>query len=334
MIKKLQNHRFISILLIIGVILCVAVIFIFIVLTSGKIKLNPANEDRKYQEISFQGKNYKYKENVINILCLGIDKDEELSERNDFDNSVGQADVILLASIDLENNNIRVIAIPRDTMVDLYMYNGNGEFNGTTEGQLTLQYAYADGMEKSAGLMVKQVSNLLGGIPINGYVALTYSCIPAINDAVGGVDVVMDASYGFYDTELPEGSTVHLTGEQAIWYLRFRDTSVAGSAMTRMDRHVEYLNSFVEQAKSKLKEDYTLPLTLLEELEKYMITDIEADEIMYLATNVIHCDFDANHIYTLPGETVRGEEYEEYYLDEMGVQELILELLYEPVEEE
>ena len=38
-----------------------------------------------------------------------------------------------------------------------------------------------------------------------------------------------------------------------------------------------------------------------------------------------------NHFYSLKGETIQGEEFEEFYVDEEALYELIIDIFYEPV---
>ncbi len=286
-------------------------------------------EKADYEVITYQGQEYQYRDNLINILCMGIDKDEEMSLRDDNGNSVGQSDAIFLVSLDLENNDIRIIAIPRDTMVTIQKFDGNGSYLGSGPGQLTLQYAYADGQEKSAKLVASQVSSILGGIPINAYVAINLRCLWVLNDAIGGVDITMDDDYTVLNPEFKEGATVHLSGNSVENYVRGRDTSVAGSAYTRIHRQKIYIQAFFEKAKTVFKEDMTLPVTLMQTLEKDMETDITVDEAVYLLSEALDCSFLEENMCTLSGEIRKGEKYEEYYLDEDAVEALVVDLFYE-----
>lgn len=322
-----------------GVFLLLAVTIVFSVYQLGKRELREAAEwtidnaalepEDTYHTIVYQGKEYEYRKDIVNVLCLGIDKKEQLSLRNDFDHSVGQADAVYLASIDTKKHEMRILAIPRDTMVILQMYNDNGEYLGMRDGQLTLQYAYADGMEKSAQLMVGQVSKLLYGVPVNTYVAINIYSLWNVNAAVGGVYLTMDQDYTNLNPAFVQGETILLQEKLVEDYLRVRDTAEAKSAYTRMQRQKQYMLAFFETAKNKLKTDITLPFRLLDLLEKDMETDVTLPELAYLLTQGLQCGFSNENIYTLPGEQVSGEEYEEFHVDEEAAEELILKLFYE-----
>ena len=50
-----------------------------------------------------------------------------------------------------------------------------------------------------------------------------------------------------------------------------------------------------------------------------------------LVTELMDYDFSEDQMYTVPGETVMGDQYEEYYVDEDALLNLIMEVFYVPV---
>ena len=272
---------------------------------------------------------YRYKENTINILVMGIDKDTAMSERDHSSNSVGQADTIFVASLDMDSQELRLIAVHRDTMVSLEKYNGQGEYLGVQQGQISLQYAYGDGQKQSCELMKEQVCTMLGGIPIYGYVALNMNTIPAINDAVGGVEVTMEEDYTRYDRAFKKGKTVRLKGNQVLRFIRSRDAKKEGSAYDRLMRQKTYLKAFASQAKSALAGNVQIVLVLLKELEGNFETDLNEADITYLLLQALSCQFSEDNIWVLPGTIEQGEKYEEYYLDELAVRAGVIRMFYE-----
>ena len=197
-------------------------------------------------------------------------------------------------------------------------------------GQLALQYAYADGQEKSCSLVIGQVADILKNeVPINGYVAMNLSCIGTVNDAVGGVTVEMDDDYTLYNAKFKKGATVHLQGEEAQEFVQGRDIMVSGSAYSRIGRQKRYLKAFISQAKKTLAQNPALAVNLMSQLSDYMLTDISTDEVLYLSTELSGCNFDEENMQILQGNIQMGEQYEEYYLDDEAVQQTIIDLFYE-----
>ena len=80
---------------------------------------------------------------------------------------------------------------------------------------------------------------------------------------------------------------MHLMGEAAFWYVKARDVNVFGSADMRLARQKQYLNAYVQAARSAVKKDITVALDLYQAVVPQMVTDISADEVAYLAPTTI-----------------------------------------------
>ena len=283
--------------------------------------------------LRYNGKIYSYKKNCLTFLCMGIDKKGEMEASEDLLKG-GQADAVFLAVLDPDEKKISVIGINRDTMTDISVYDENGLYIGTQTAQIALQHGYGDGMEISCERMMEAVSHLFYGIPIHGYCSLNMEVITLINDAVGGVTVTVPEDLEVRGTlKWEKGQQVHLTGEDAYTFVQYRDTRLAQSAEGRLARQKQYLQAFITQARAAMREDMTLPLTLYEMVSPYMVTDISAEEAVYLATQALSYRFDAGDIHTLEGEVVMGEKFEEFYQDDTALYELILQVFYEESED-
>lgn len=270
--------------------------------------------------LRYQGKTYAYQEDVMTFLCMGIDKSGETKASADLHRG-GQADALFLAVMDPGEKKISVIGVNRDTMAELFVYDEEGNYLGREIGQIALQHAYGDGMEESCERTVEAVSNLFYGIPIHGYFAMNMDVIIPLNDAVGGVDVVIG-----------EGDEkVHLEGQEAYSFVRNRDMYAPHSAEQRLERQKQYLEAFALQAKKAVVQDLTLPAKLYTEILPYMVTDISASEAVYLATQAVSYTFGQDNLYSLEGEIRMGEQFEEFYLDETALYELILRIFYEEI---
>ena len=285
--------------------------------------------------ISYQGKKYRYNEDLFTVLFLGIDTKEELGTESL--NSTGdQADTNVLFVLDFKNRVVRLINISRDTMTDIDIYSAEGEYFNTIKAQLALQYAYGDGKEESCELMMKAISKLMYGMPIHGYYAMNLKGIEAANDAIGGVQltVLEDIQYEEENFSLSKGTEILLMGKTARHYVQLRNREVLGSNDLRMQRQKQYLNAFAEQLRQGIKEDITLPIKLYQQLEEYVVTNISLSEMSYLASEVLSCEFDTDNFLTVKGTIEKGEntKYEEFYVDETALYEMILEVFYEKVE--
>ncbi|MCI8692342.1 MAG: LytR family transcriptional regulator [Lachnospiraceae bacterium] len=289
------------------------------------------NEEWMDGDIRYQGIHYRYNEDVLTFLFMGIDKMTEVQKAEDgYDG--GQSDALFLLVLDPHRKKISVIGIPRDTMTEIQVYGREGEYIGTAPGQVTLQHGYGDGAELSCERSVKAVSHLFYNLPIHGYCAINMGAIPLINDAVGGIELQALETLDFKNFHVKEGETVHLKGMNAYYYLHNRDTGSFNSAGRRLGRQKQYLTAYADAAIGAMKKDITFPVTLYSTLSKYMVTDISVDEVSYLATQVMGYSFDGEGMHSLAGVTVMGEKFEEFYVDEKSLYELILKVFYEEVE--
>ncbi|MCM1101499.1 MAG: LCP family protein [Clostridium sp.] len=289
---------------------------------------NPSESDWQEGDVRYEGVHYRYNSDILTFLFLGIDKMSEVKATEEGDQG-GQSDAIFLLVLDPHSKKATVIGIPRDTMAEIDVYSPGGNFLGTTTAQITLQHGYGDGAQTSCERSKKAVSKLLYDMPIHGYCAINMGAISLINDAVGGVEVT--ALEDVVNSNIKKGQTIRLQGQQAYQYVHNRDTNSAESAFRRLDRQKQYLSAYASTALSAMKKDITLPVTLYSTISKYMVTDITIDEVSYLATQVSDYSFDGDSICSLQGEVVKGEVYEEFYVDEDALYELILKVFYEPV---
>ncbi len=289
--------------------------------------------------ILYNGQEYALNEDIITILVMGIDKEtvNEIggqswsSDEDEYQG--GQADALFLVIINPHDESIKVVAINRNAMTDVDVWGADGRYDGVYTKQVALQHGYGDGGPKSCEHQVKCVSRMFHGIKINAYAAISMDAVPELNDAVGGVtlDVLEDIVYPEYDMDLHKGDKVTLQGKKAYWYVRLRDENAFGSNEQRLMRQKQYLTAFVSTAKKQSMSDVRVAVTMYQTMQKYMVTDIDISSFTYLATEYMGYEFDDEHIYTLKGETIMGSQFEEFYIDENELEDMIVELFFEPV---
>lgn len=292
-------------------------------------------EQSKWQEgwVKYQDTIYAYKEDILTFLIMGIDKNSDVKEEAE-GTSGGQADALFLAVMDLGEKNIKVIGINRNTMTDIDVYNEEGAYLTTVSAQIAVQHGFGNGMEESCERQLKAVRKLFYNLPIHGYAAINMSAIPTINDAVGGVQVTVLEDLTQRDQSLVEGESVHLEGESAFWYVKYRDTNVFGSADKRLERQKQYLNEFIGAAKSAIKKNPAAAVNLYQAVSGQMVTNVSIDEVAYLAPLLAEYKFQSDSFYMPEGETVMGDQFEEFYVDEDALYEMILDVFYEEVKDE
>lgn len=282
--------------------------------------------------VKYGDKIYDYNDDILTFLFLGIDKMGKVEKNKDLV-SGGQSDAIFLVILNPDTGKISLLGVNRDTMVDVIMPGlGPDEETVTTTAQIAVQHGFGDGLEYSCELTRDAVSQLFYHLPIHGYAAFNMGGISALNDALGGVTVTIPEDMMKVNSAWKQRTEVTLKGKDAYDYIHYRDTKVFESARNRLARQKQYLSAMVAKALDGTKKDLTLPLTLYQTFKPYIVTDISADEISYLATVISRYSFDGDTIYTLEGTTVQGDKFEEFYPDQRALKELMLRLFYREVD--
>ena len=70
----------------------------------------------KESKAEFVSVRYRYRDSLINILCMGVDQ-KSISQEKVYGNG-GQADAVLLVSLDTDTGQVTVLNLSRDTITD------------------------------------------------------------------------------------------------------------------------------------------------------------------------------------------------------------------------
>ena len=198
--------------------------------------------------ITYEGKDYEYNDHLSNFLFMGIDK-RELVETTKGQADAGQADAIFLISWDRVGHKMSMVSIPRDTMTEIEVFDQNGDSLGKTKDHINLAYAYGDGKNVSCDLMKQAVSNLLYGLPIQGYCSINMDGIPILVESVGGITVTIpNDSLAERNPEWTKGANVGLTAENVEEFVRYRNTEKGQSAIERLERQIAFLEAYGKKA--------------------------------------------------------------------------------------
>lgn len=282
----------------------------------------------KWQEgvISYNGKEYIYNQNINTYLIMGIDKEGKVETAEDYQ-SGGQSDAMFLLVTNSVDKTMSVVSINRNTMTRIDTYYTNGINAGYVTAQICVQHGFGDGRQLSCTRTVDAVSYLFYNLPITGYLSMRMDAISIMNDAIGGVEltVLQDIDYPSKGVSLKEGETKVLNGAEAYCYLRGREQSEFDSATDRLRRQEQYIGAFSEQVSAYTKGSTSKMLSLYESIEDYVVTNIDFAD---LASELSQYEYDDSRMYTIPGETVMGEEFEEYYVDEDAFYDMIIDIFY------
>ena len=323
--KTLKHKKLIIALaiILIFIITFVATFFIIIKLGEKKLKENLVadeliniSDDYDYNaDVYHNGKAYNYNDDIVNILLLGVDKYTFLRD------SQGQADALYLISLNTADKNVNVFSISRNTLVNVDMFDVEGDYFNSVNQQICLAYSYGRSDEQSSLNCAKSVSRLMYGIPINGYYTLYLDAIKDIVDTVGGVNVTLTEEFPDILPKNKIGDTVKIKGDIAVSYLRARGESNA----PRVERQKAFISSFINSAKATVSKDLSLPVKMYKKLKERSVTDIDSSSAAYMALEALDADF---NILNLEGEYGFDGTYETFEVDEDKLYEMVLDKFY------
>ena len=224
------------------------------------------------EEITLKGR--------LNVLLIGEDNVEN-SRRSD---------TVSFVAVDLDNRNIRVLSLPRDTRVAIPKH-----------GTQKLNHAFAYGQED---LLRATVENFLG-TPVHYYVKVDYDSFPALVDLIGGVDIFVGKAMKYKDRrgglniDIPEGKN-HMNGKTALEYVRFRKDAMGD--IGRLNRQQQFLKAVLH----KIHEPANLTniAALSRGISDTLATDMPPSLTLQLCLLVKKLDKQPNNIFfkTLQGE--------------------------------
>ena len=274
--------------------------------------------------VKYNGSTYVYNKNSVNVLFMGIDKNDVLTDLGYGKN--GQADSIMVISLDTKTGKINILPISRDTMTDISVYSADGNYIGVRKAQLCTAYSYGASGKESCENVRQAVSRYLYGVEMSAYAAVDMDGVKVLGDAIGGVRLTpIETLEG---TAITKGKETVLKGDMINQYLRRRDSDL-GANSRRMLRQKQFVEAFASQAGNQVLSDFGKLAKLYNAASPYTVTDIGLSEVTYLASCCLTADVGKSIAYNyVSGETVMGERYMEFHSDKNSVFEAVLNTFY------
>ena len=270
------------------------------------------------------GVEYFPRQDITVMMVLGIDQEGPVQSSNYYRNK-GSADSIMLLIFDKSDESCTVLYLNRDTMLNMDVLGVQGDYAGTSYGQLALAHTYGEGLEDSCVNVKNTITNYLHGLTIDYYVAMNMDAIPIINDAVGGVTVNVVDDFSKVNPSITMGE-VTLQGDQVIDYVRTRKDVGDQKNVTRMKRQREYVDNFLEKLSQKEHDNIDFLVDMYEEVTPYIITDCSVTVLSEMLDHYL--DYEVKEVVSPEGETAVVDGHYEFYADEEALDALIVRLFY------
>jgi len=253
LVKKRKMRKWLKLTLLLVVILGVA---IGAYATNLYLKAGEAadkayeEDDRVKSDLREEEIDPKY--DHVSILLLGVDENDKRKDRE-----IARTDAIVLATLNRDSNSVKLVSIPRDSLVYIPQVGYEDKINHAHAfGEAALK-RYERGEEfetKPSGskAVVDTVENLLD-IPVDYYAKVNFKAFVDIIDALGGIDT--DVPYEFKESNSEDKrDSIHLmpgeqrlNGEEALALARTRKQD---SDYMRGQRQLQIIDAIIDKATS------------------------------------------------------------------------------------
>lgn len=265
---------------------------------------------------------------LTNILVIGIDQRDINQTRTGFRNG-GQADFLLLLSIDRENRRITPIQLDRDTITGVEMLGVLGHPAGIRQTHLSVAQVFGRTREQNCENTVRAVRRLLYDVPITYYLALDMAGITDLNDALDGVTVTVGEDLTNLDPALKAGARVTLRGQQAETYVRSRMAVISDPTNAgRMRRQRTYMAAAVERFTSLASKDLSFIDEFMEKMQDHIVTDVPQS---WLTSHLqSYLQYERADICVPSGVHQDSTDgFTEFYPDEEALKKMVIEIFFE-----
>ncbi len=241
----------------------------------------------------------------VNILVLGIDPVAEM--KSDFAKSdmTANSDAMLLLRVNPTTQLIKVLSIPRSSMVVLPEIG---------LGQITLANA------SGAATATRVVSKSLNNVPIDRYLRIRPHGLRELVNALGGIEVFVPQSMSYQDASQKliinlEKGWQTLNGDEAQQFARFQDKE--NGDLGRVQRQ----QLLIKALKNRLTNPaiiVRLP-QIVSIVQNYVDTNLSPEEMLTLATFGARLDAQNLQLLMLPGNlSSLSLDPSSYWLDPGG----------------
>lgn len=288
-------------------ILCILIVIGALGFTKYKNMKNPHNafeKDLQKQEGSIKGanvdnidKNTTLGRNIINILLLGVDSTEEREA-----NKMGyRSDALMMVSMNLDTQEVRLISIPRDSYTEIPGRKGKDKINHAM--------AFGGGPRKKGNQYAVEAVETLLGIKINYYVTMDLDSVKDMVDTIGGVTIDVERDIGFGEKYIIKKGMQRLNGEEALIYLSNRNAPTGDFA--RIKQQQNFMLSLFQEVKKMAKFTDVLPLYL--SFQNKIFTNLNVEQVGAVILFLKDLNPKDIETFTLKGENIMIDGI--YYLE-------------------
>lgn len=299
---KLKQLTKVAIIVVLAIVVCIGIgvtCFTVFYLSSTNSKSNSINVSALSPT----------KDDAVNILLAGVDVGSNNSEDSTKLDTTKKANSIALLHYEPKNKNLKIISIPRDTMIKTNNERQKINMSNSVDGPKYL---------------VNNVQTLMN-TKINYYVQLDYSAFRSIIDSLGGIDVNINNKMNYDDNaqslhiDFDKGAT-HLNGQKAEQYFRWIKNndgkSLAGGDLGRIKNQQVLMDAVIKKF-SRVSTIFKYP-SIISVISKDVETNMSPNQIMKYARTFSHLKSQNISIITAKGLNVTIDDDRYFLVDKIG----------------
>ena len=228
----------------------------------------------------------EYKGDVVNILVCGIDYEEGRAYSSDGSND-GMTDMILYCQFDIKGGALRMLQIPRNTLVTTQnrkLTLSNGKTYAVSNYQInSVALSNGGSIAALADVIYDQYH-----LPIDYYVTIDMQALVEMVDNFGGIEVYIPRDMSYGGSKLLKGYR-NLEGSSAEFFVRCRHgDGYANSDLDRLNMQRYFYAGLFKRARSMGVTDILNQLPLV--FKNYIKTDMDISTIAKLVVSFLKID--------------------------------------------
>ena len=244
---------------------------------------------------------------TANILLLGMDIGDSENTSN---TAARRTDTMMLLNYNPRTDNIKVVSIPRDTLIEVEDAHDN---EGNYIPYWKINAAYVLGGEQE---VIEHVEKLVD-VTVNYIVEIDYAAFRNLIDAIGGVEMYIDRDMNYDDDaqdlhiHFNKGETVLLDGQKAEQFFRWRKnndgTGLVDGDLGRIKNQQKFISAVIEKCTSPAIL-VQIP-DILNSIKENVVTNMSGSDMLKYGLKMISNSGVSMHTLQGYNERIYGQDF-------------------------
>ena len=284
--KKKKTPMWLPLAVTLAVVAMISGVVVYVASMVNKVEENIKPEDSAASLVEEIQTLEEYKGDVVNILVCGIDYEEGRAYSSDGTND-GMTDMILYCQFDIKGGALRMLQIPRNSLVATKgrkVNLSNGKTYSASNYQINSVALSNDGNIAALAEVIYDQYKL----PIDYYVTIDMQALVEMVDNFGGIEVYIPHDMSFAGSALKQGYR-NLDGSSAEFFVRCRHgEGYSNSDIDRLNMQRYFYAGLFKRVRSMGITDVLSQLDLV--FSNYIHTDMDLTTIAKMLVSFTRID--------------------------------------------